>query len=115
MLRRAALTWTCAVALALAVPGFALAAPAVTNTHDNGGGSLRNAIAGAASGDTIAVPAGTYTLTSGESMEITHHGERLTVERGDPETRPIPRLAPQDPPSQPRGRAPQRRKRGRFD
>src|SRR5215216_6243215 len=56
-----------------------------------------------------------YTLTRGESMQIMHHGERLTVERGDPETRPIPRLAPQDPPAQPRGRAPQRRKRGRFD
>jgi alpha,alpha-trehalose phosphorylase len=53
----------------------------------------------------------TYTLSRGDALEIAHHGERLTVERGEPETRPIPRLAPQDAPSQPRGRAPQRRKR----
>ena len=42
-----------AAALSLAAPGFAQAAPAVTNTNDNGSGSLRAAIAGAAPGETI--------------------------------------------------------------
>ncbi|HEY1275377.1 MAG TPA: choice-of-anchor Q domain-containing protein [Thermoleophilaceae bacterium] len=54
-------------ALALLVP-LVLAAPAaaqVTNTNDSGPGSLRVTLEGAAAGDTIVVPAGTYNLTSG--------------------------------------------------
>jgi hypothetical protein len=39
---------------------------AVTNLNDAGPGSLRQAIADAAPGDTITVPAGTITLTSGQ-------------------------------------------------
>src|SRR3954454_8211177 len=66
MARTATIIVTGAVALALGAPSFALAAPAVTNTNNSGGGSLRAAIAGAAPGDTIPVPAGTYNLTSGE-------------------------------------------------
>lgn len=38
----------------------------VTTTEDGGRGSLRQAIAEAQAGDTIAVPAGTYVLTRGE-------------------------------------------------
>lgn len=38
----------------------------VTSTADSGEGTLRAAVAGAAPGDTISLPAGTYTLTSGE-------------------------------------------------
>jgi|RhiMetdeSRZDD1v2_1073273.scaffolds.fasta_scaffold20161_3 hypothetical protein len=51
--------------------GVLLTAPAgaatvtVTTTADGGPGSLRDAIAAAASGDTIDVPAGMYALTSG--------------------------------------------------
>ena len=44
----------------------ALAAPAVvTNTNDAGSGSLRAALATAGNGDVLAVPAGTYLLTTG--------------------------------------------------
>jgi hypothetical protein len=55
----------------LALAFVAIAAPAayagpVTNTNDSGPGSLRQAIIDASPGDTVAVPAGTYTLTSGQ-------------------------------------------------
>jgi hypothetical protein len=53
----------------LALPAPALAAPAVTNTGDSGAGSLRQAIVDASDGDTIDIPAGTYTLTGGQ-LEI---------------------------------------------
>jgi hypothetical protein len=53
-------------ALALAGAPAAVAAPAVTNTDDSGPGSLRAAVDGAAPGDTINVPPGTYVLTSGQ-------------------------------------------------
>lgn len=54
-----------AVALALVWPASASAATiTVTNNNDSGPGSLRQAIASAAAGDTIVVPADTYTLTS---------------------------------------------------
>src|SRR5689334_25260841 len=64
--RRALLTLILAL---FALPAPALAAPAVTNTDDDGPGSLRKAIADAADGDTIDVPPGTYTLTTGQ-LEI---------------------------------------------
>lgn len=54
-----------AVALLLCGAGPALAAPTVSNTADSGPGSLRQAIIDASPGDTITVPAGLYTLTSG--------------------------------------------------
>jgi alpha,alpha-trehalose phosphorylase len=50
----------------------------------------------------------TYSLSRGEKLEIAHHGERLTVEAGKTETRPIPRLAARDAPTQPSGREPKR-------
>src|SRR5215211_4550663 len=59
-----------AACLALAV----LASPAqadtiqVRNTHNAGPGSLRRAINQSSPGDTIAVPAGTYRLTTGELL-----------------------------------------------
>jgi alpha,alpha-trehalose phosphorylase len=53
----------------------------------------------------------TYTLTRGDPLEITHHGEKVTVDGKEPVRRPIPRLAPREAPTQPRGRAPARRKR----
>ena len=53
-----------AALLTLALAGTAQAAPTVTNTNDSGPGSLRQAIAEAAPGETIAVPAGDYQLTA---------------------------------------------------
>jgi alpha,alpha-trehalose phosphorylase len=56
----------------------------------------------------------TYTLTAGEELEITHHGEKLTVAADKPQTRDIPRLTNPGPvPAQPPGRAPARRLRPR--
>jgi alpha,alpha-trehalose phosphorylase len=53
----------------------------------------------------------TYSLSTGDSLEVTHHGDGITVAADKPVSRPIPALAPREAPSQPRGRAPQRRKR----
>jgi alpha,alpha-trehalose phosphorylase len=53
----------------------------------------------------------TYTLTTGDPLEITHHGEAVTVGAKEPVKLPIPRLKQPKAPSQPRGRAPARRKR----
>jgi hypothetical protein len=50
-------------------PAAAQAAPTVSNTNDSGAGSLRQAIAEAAPGDTITVPAGDYQVSS-KSLEI---------------------------------------------
>jgi alpha,alpha-trehalose phosphorylase len=52
----------------------------------------------------------TYTLAHGESLEIVHHDEAVTIAPGEPATRPIPPTAPREPPSQPPGRAPTRRR-----
>src|SRR4051794_21344781 len=54
-----------ALLLALAASGSAQAALTVTNQKDSGAGSLRQAVAEAGPGETINLPAGTYTLTSG--------------------------------------------------
>jgi alpha,alpha-trehalose phosphorylase len=52
-----------------------------------------------------------YTLRAGEPLEITHHGESMTLTGDDVLEVPIPRLAPQPPPpSQPPGREPARRR-----
>ena len=53
-------------AFALMTTGSAQAAINVANTNDSGPGSLRQAISDAPPGETITVPAGTYTLTSDE-------------------------------------------------
>jgi alpha,alpha-trehalose phosphorylase len=55
----------------------------------------------------------TYSLRAGEPLDLTHYSEQITVGSGKPVTRAIPPLAPRDAPSQPRGRAPARRKRQR--
>jgi alpha,alpha-trehalose phosphorylase len=59
----------------------------------------------------IAQKEATYSLSAGDPLEVTHHGEAITVAADEPVTRPIPALPPRDAPSQPRGRAPAQRKR----
>ena len=51
-----------------------------------------------------------YRLLEGEPLEVTHHGESITVTRGDAVSLPIPEAATGPPPSQPPGRAPARRR-----
>ncbi len=50
-----------------------------------------------------------YTVLAGRALEITHHGQRLTVPHGEPVSRPIPPAPSLERPTQPRGRAPKRR------
>jgi len=50
-----------------------------------------------------------YQLRSGEPIELTHHGERLTVSTAAPVVRPIPPAPVHPTPTQPPGRAPVRR------
>jgi hypothetical protein len=74
------------VAAVLVPAGSAQAAITVANTKDSGPGSLRQAIAGAPPGETIVVPAGTYTLTSAElkiekSLSISGNGSAGTIIR----------------------------------
>jgi alpha,alpha-trehalose phosphorylase len=51
----------------------------------------------------------TYTLLEGETVEIQHHGEPITVTAAEPVRRPIPPPNELEPPTQPWGRAPRRR------
>jgi hypothetical protein len=76
------------VLLVLASPGISRAGAeiVVANGNDAGPGSLRQAIADATPGETIALPAGTYTLTSKElliekSLTIAGHGAGDTIVR----------------------------------
>jgi alpha,alpha-trehalose phosphorylase len=52
----------------------------------------------------------TYILIEGAALEITHYGDRVTVEPGSPLTLEVPRMEPRPEPHQPPGRAPQRRR-----
>jgi alpha,alpha-trehalose phosphorylase len=52
----------------------------------------------------------TYSLLEGGDLKIRHHGRALTVKPGSPATRAIPSIEPDDPPRQPPGRVPQRRR-----
>ena len=58
------------LAATLTFAGTSQAAITVANTNDSGAGSLREALAAAPPGETIVVPAGTYTLTS-EALKVT--------------------------------------------
>ncbi len=53
----------------------------------------------------------TYTLLTGESLAIHHYGEPITVTADQPVQCPIPPANQLEPPTQPRGRAPRRRRR----
>ncbi len=52
----------------------------------------------------------TYTLLYGEPLEFGHHGDQVTLGPDDPLVLAIPRIKPREPPRQPRGRAPVRRR-----
>ena len=55
-----------------------------------------------------------YTLRAGEPLEVSHHGEQLTIAADAAQERRIPPLsAPGKAPTQPAGRAPVRRRRPR--
>ena len=47
-----------------------------------------------------------YTVMDGDPLELTHHGNALTVSKDSPVTAPIPRLQERKRPSQPPGREP---------
>ena len=51
-----------------------------------------------------------YSLVDGQSLDIRHHGEAVTVEPDQTVTRTIPRLDPRPAPTQPPGREPARRR-----
>jgi alpha,alpha-trehalose phosphorylase len=51
----------------------------------------------------------TYSLQEGDALELTHHGERLTVAPDAPAVRALPAVPALPRPSQPPGRAPLRR------
>jgi len=50
-----------------------------------------------------------YELAAGDPLEITHHGTPVTLEPGQPQTRPIPPAPLRSRPAQPPGREPERR------
>jgi alpha,alpha-trehalose phosphorylase len=50
-----------------------------------------------------------YELTSGDPMELTHHGQTFVIEAGEPVTLPVPPAPDRQPPQQPPGRAPRQR------
>jgi alpha,alpha-trehalose phosphorylase len=52
----------------------------------------------------------TYTLRDGAPLQIVHYGEEVTVASESPVTREIPPLPILEPPTQPRGREPVRRR-----
>ena len=79
----------------------ARAAITVANQNDSGPGSLRQAVAEAPPGETIVVPAGTYTLTSEplkllKSVTIAGHGSADTIVRSGGPFRVITILGPLD-------------------
>jgi len=53
-----------------------------------------------------------YSLKTSGTVEVSHYGETLTVTGAAPVVRPLPPIAPRDPPTQPPGRAPRRRSAG---
>jgi alpha,alpha-trehalose phosphorylase len=51
-----------------------------------------------------------YTLIDGDPLQISHHGDPVTMAPGEPVTREIPQAPRREPPRQPPGRAPARRR-----
>src|SRR5262245_37419856 len=94
MLTRGGLGLAVAWMLILATAGAAQAAITVANQKDSGPGSLRQAIEEAPPGETINVPAGTYSLTSGplqisKGLTISGHTAADTIIRAGGPSRVI--------------------------
>jgi alpha,alpha-trehalose phosphorylase len=53
----------------------------------------------------------TYSLRAGQSLELSHYAQGIAVAAKKPVTVPIPPVVSREPPAQPRGRAPARRRR----
>jgi alpha,alpha-trehalose phosphorylase len=53
-----------------------------------------------------------YSLREGPELEVSHHGEPITLTAGEPASFPIPVIVPGEPPTQPAGREPQSRRQG---
>jgi alpha,alpha-trehalose phosphorylase len=51
----------------------------------------------------------TYSIESGDALELVHYGDTLDVKPGEPATRPIPPAPHRERPRQPPGREPRRR------
>jgi alpha,alpha-trehalose phosphorylase len=51
-----------------------------------------------------------YELLEGDALDVFHHGDRVTVQPGEPLQVSVPRVAPRPEPKQPPGRAPRRRR-----
>src|SRR6478672_11491327 len=102
MRARVALSLAAAGLLVLALAGQAQAAITVSNQNDSGPGSLRESVATAPPGETIVLPAGTYTLTSGplsikeKSVTIAGHTAADTIIRAGGAFRVIEILGPAD-------------------
>ncbi len=58
----------------------------------------------------VTTDSATYSLTDGEPLTITHHGEQITVSTDSPQQRPIPTCLLRPRPRQPAGREPIRRR-----
>jgi len=52
----------------------------------------------------------TYTITEGDALEISHHGDRITLEPDEPLALKVPPAPHRPEPTQPPGRAPMRRR-----
>jgi alpha,alpha-trehalose phosphorylase len=52
----------------------------------------------------------TYTVMEGDALEISHHGDRITLEPGEPLTLEVPAAPHRPEPTQPPGREPLRRR-----
>jgi alpha,alpha-trehalose phosphorylase len=51
-----------------------------------------------------------YELLEGDALDVFHHGDRVTVQPGEPLRLPVPRVEARPEPKQPPGRAPRRRR-----
>jgi alpha,alpha-trehalose phosphorylase len=74
--------------------------------------SFRLTVRGTSLGVEVTADAATYTVRSGEPLEIEHHGTPARVSVEEPATLPIPPAPERPRPSQPPGRAPARRRAG---
>jgi alpha,alpha-trehalose phosphorylase len=60
----------------------------------------------------VTAPEARYTLRTGPPLEVSHHGEAVTLTAGEPVSLPVPAIPPGEPPTQPQGRSPDRTGRG---